>query len=445
MVLGEYTDYLHGLHRKYGPVVRIGPDRVSDSCASDFKKVMASYKFRKNIDYDGFGGIHQNIFSTRDEEFNRMRRRQVGPAFSKTGLDSVERIVQSICVDTFINKLNEIVDISDGSAQFNYFKYFQNITADVIGELTFGESFHAIENDGHPFGSFPPLKFLQSMVPVFTIIDPKLKRFCLEAIKKRQDLIKNREFNTDRIDILQMYLVAVNSSTKKPLSNDELISEMITMVVAGVDTTSITMTWLVTYYMLYPKVYKRVVNEIRSNFSEKDHKITYKEAREKLPYFIATVYEVLRIKGSAGGALAREAPKEGVNLSGYDIPHGTDIYMFISGAHQDTQVWGNKLNFNPDRFMGTEGEILKKEIVAFSTGIRICPGKSLAWMEILMIISNLIKNFDLSLPSNSLYGPNILDIKNESEPMVPRDITFGTRPPENPERDCNIVISRVLS
>ncbi|OLY79477.1 Benzoate 4-monooxygenase [Smittium mucronatum] len=419
---------------------------------------MASYKFRKSSNYEGFGGSHQNIFSTRSEDFNRMRRRQLGPSFSQTGLDSVESIVEAICVDTFIKKMNELVQNGNGSAQINYFKYFQDVTADVIGELAFGERFHAIEKNGHPVTSwvnesmkrssktsmFPLLKALMPYIPALDTVVPELKRFCLQAINNRRALINSGKFDKDRIDILQMLLVSVNTSNKKPLSDDELIAEMVTMVIAGVDTTSITMTWLVTYYMLYPKVYKRVADEIRSNFPDKDYKITDKEAREKLPYFVATVYETLRIKGSVGGALARDVPKDGVELSNYYIPQGVEVCMFIAGAHQDPQVWGNDLSFNPDRFIGPNGENLKKEVLAFSAGVRICPGRNLAWMEIFMIIPNLILNFDLSFPSTSFYGPNVLDPENGNTPKVPRDVTFATRPPENPDRDCNIVITRPL-
>ncbi|OMJ11248.1 Cytochrome P450 2U1, partial [Smittium culicis] len=98
--------------------------------------------------------------------------------------------------------------------------------------------------------------------------------------------------------------------------------------------------------------------------------------------------------------------------------------------------------FNPDRFLGPEGEKLKKEIVAFSTGVRICPGRNLAWMEILQIIPNMLKDFDLELPADSKFGPNILDPKRNNQPLLPKDITFGTRSPANPDADCNIVIKK---
>ncbi|OMJ24083.1 Versicolorin B desaturase [Smittium culicis] len=453
---GETTRYLQSLHDKYGPIVRITPDKVSVSNTKEFKKILASYKYRKGEEYEGFANVHESIFSTRDEDFNRMRRRQVGPAFSTTGLNTVDSKVFELCVTNVENKFIRDIDLGGGATEFNYFKHYQNIAADVIGELAFGKSFDAVKNDGHDitdwvnssmrnsviFRSFPLLKLIQQMIPALTTKERKLRNYCLEAIKQRKDLIKNNKYDEKRIDILQMYLTAINTSNNKPLSEDELIAEMVTMVIAGVDTTSITMTWLTVYYMLYPHIYKRVLDEIRTNFPDKDRKITQHDAKEKLPYFIATVYETLRVVGSVGGILFREAPKDGVEILGYNIPQGNEFGMFIPGTHNDTEVWHDPRTFNPDRFLGPEGDNLKKEIVAFSTGVRICPGRNLAWMEILQIIPNMLKDFDLELPADSKFGPNILDPKRNNQPLLPKDITFATRPPANPDADCNIVIKK---
>ncbi|OLY77651.1 Averantin hydroxylase [Smittium mucronatum] len=455
-VTGDFTRYCLDLHEKYGPVVRIGPNRVSDCKTKDFKKILATYRFRKSANYDGFANVHQSLFSTRSEEFNRMRRRQVGPAFSQTGLDSMDSSVETVCVDAFIEKLNQLVDAGHGSAEFNFFKYYQNVTAEVIGLLAFGERFHAVENGGHEitewidasmknFGlskSFPIMKVAMAVIPSLSVNETKLRKFCLEAINKRRQLIKTNKIDANQVDILQMLITATNTSNKKPLTDDELIAEMVTMVIAGVDTTSITMTWLTTFYMLYPQIYKRVVDEIRTNFPDKNHKITDKEAREKLPYFIATVYETLRLRGSVGASLNRDVPKEGVELSGYYIPGGTVVGMFIPGCHADTDVWKNPNSYNPDRFMGPDGEELKKEVVSFSTGVRICVGRNLAWMEIFMIMPNLIRNFDLSAPKDWQFSPTILDPTRDNEPLLPNDVTFATRPPANPDRDSRVVITR---
>ncbi|OMJ26624.1 Cytochrome P450 2J2 [Smittium culicis] len=212
------------------------------------------------------------------------------------------------------------------------------------------------------------------------------------------------------------------------------------MVIAGVDTTSITMTWLLTFYLLYPEVYNKVRDEIRSNFPDKNTKITIQSSREKLPYFIATVYETLRLKGSVGSALMRDIPVDRTEICGYEIPKNVLIGMSIPGSNNDPEIWDTPDIFNPDRFLGPEGEHLKKEITAFSTGVRICPGKNLAWMEISEIIANMLKNFDLELPNNSMYGPNVLDSSRHNEPLLPKDVTFATRPPAYPDRDCNVIV-----
>ncbi|OMJ21853.1 Versicolorin B desaturase [Smittium culicis] len=453
---GEMTRYLQSLHDSYGPIVRITPNALSISSTMEFKKIMASYKYRKTDIYDGFMNVHQSIFSTRDEDFNRMRRRQVGPAFSQTGLDTVDLLLINLCVTNVEAKFNQIIEEGNGVAEFNYFKFYQNVAADVIGELAFGKSFDAVKNNGHDiihwvnvaarntiiFKTFPALKLIQGLIPALSREERKLRNYCLDSIKQRRELIENNKFDNERVDILQMYLAAINTSNNKPLSDDEVIAEMVTMIVAGVDTTSITMTWLTVYYMLYPNVYKKVLDEIRVNFPNKDYKITSQDAREKLPYFIATVYEVLRIVGSIGGSLFRSVPKGGADILGYSIPQDIEVAAFIPGTHNDTEVWENPRSFNPDRFIGPKGDELKKEIVAFSTGVRICPGRNLAWIEIFLIIPNMLKNFDIELPANSKFGPNILDPNGSNKPLLPKDITFASRPPAYPDTDCNIIIKK---
>ncbi|OMJ24080.1 Versicolorin B desaturase [Smittium culicis] len=456
---GDITRHHLFLLKKYGPITRVRPNCVIISNNKEFKKVLATYRYKKSYVYEGFANLEQSIFSTRDENFNRMRRRQVGPAFSQTGLDSVDSLITEICVDSFEKKLREIIQEGNGVVQFNFFKYFQNVTADVIGELAFGKSFDAVQNDGHPitdwvntamknfilFKSFPILKLLQYIYPGLRKNEKKLENFCLESIEQRRRLIKNKSYNEKRIDILQMYLTSINTSNNQPLSDSEIVTEMVTMVIAGVDTTSITMTWLLTFYLLYPEVYNKVREEIRSNFPDKNAKITLQSSREKLPYFIATVYETLRIRGSVGSALMRDIPIDRTEICGYEIPKNVLIGMSIPGSNNDPELWENPDSFNPDRFLGPEGERLKKEITAFSTGVRICPGKNLAWMEIAEIIANMLNNFDLELPSDSMYGPNILDAGRHNEPLLPKDVTFATRPPAYPDRDCNVIIKERAS
>ncbi|PVZ96749.1 hypothetical protein BB558_007315 [Smittium angustum] len=344
----------------------------------------------------------------------------------------IERITLTI-IETprtiLTKKIEELIEDGGGQATFNYFKTFQSLTADVIGELTFGKSFNAVPNDGHPM-----TEWVNSAIQYGTLIQA-----CL-TFRFFRFMFSNLEKDKFNVHIMQMYMTAKNNDGKK-LSYAELVSEMFLMLVAGIDTTSVTMSWLLHIYMVYPDVYRKVVEEIDSVFPDRSKAIKSQEARAKLPYFMATVYECMRLKAAVSGVLFRENNNEGIELSGYYIPPKVDMGMFTEGAHNDTEIWEKPDSFIPERFLGKEGDRLKKEVIVFSFGVRICAGRNLAWAEITTVIPNLMRNYNVRLPDDSRYGVNVLDKNRRNEPLLLEDLVFNTCAPANVERDCNLIVT----
>jgi len=143
VVTGNRIHYIHALHKHYGPIVRISPQEVA---ISDPDSVSAIHKigggFLKSAWYDGITpGRESGIFAMRDPHLHSARRRLFARAFSvssllanwepeireKTGL-AVEKIKQ---------------DAMGGGA--DVFKWWTLMTTDVIAHLSFGESFHMLE------------------------------------------------------------------------------------------------------------------------------------------------------------------------------------------------------------------------------------------------------------------------------------------------------------
>ncbi|OMJ19112.1 Cytochrome P450 71B12 [Smittium culicis] len=172
-----------------------------------------------------------------------------------------------------------------------------------------------------------------------------------------------------------MYLNSVNFTNDKKLTEDEIVAESSVMLLAGTDTTSVTMTMLLHMYTLYPGVYKQAVEEVRSYFPDRSKLIKLAEAKEKLSYVLATFYECMRLAPIVGGHTYRDSSSAGVELSGFNIPKDIQMGLFIEGANKDTTLWKSPESFLPERFLGTEGQALKKEIVTFSHGVRICIGR----------------------------------------------------------------------
>ncbi|PWA03433.1 hypothetical protein BB558_000405 [Smittium angustum] len=452
---GENARYSEKLHNEYGPVVRVAPTQVSISNLKDIKNVLASYRYPKSAEYDAIILKEPNVLTTTDEPRNRMRRRQIGPAFTFTGLETVEELILDTGTRSFKKKLIEIIENGDGVGEFNSFNFFQSIASDVIGLLTFGKSFGAVQNDGHSVATnvngalqfstiiraYPALKPFGLLFPKLLSERNALRQMCLEAIKQRKNDIENGVYDSSRIDILQMLITSINSTNKKNLTNDELVPEMVIMMVAGIDTTSVTMTWLLFIYMVYPDVYAKVKDEIRTTFPDRSQTIKYQEVRSKCPYFMATLYECMRIKAAVNGVMFRRNATDGIELSGYTIPKGVDMGVYTDGAHFDTTVWEKPESFMPERFMGPDGDTLKKNVVAFSYGVRICLGRNLAWMEMLTVIPNLLRDFECKLPADSKYGPHVLDPTRNNEPLLLEDKTFATRVPQNIKDDCRIIVT----
>ncbi|OMJ28215.1 Cytochrome P450 3A9 [Smittium culicis] len=335
------------------------PKQISVANPRDFKKITSTYKFPKSGAYDDLAVSQQNIFSTNSEDFNRMRRRQIGPAFTQTGLDQVEDIVlqyeESICIRKQEFEQNDI---------------------------------HGIP------------------------------------------------------DILQMYLNSINTTNNKKLSREELVSETLVMLIGGTGSTSLTMTHLLHLYTLYPDIYKRVTDEVRSKFPDRSKIIKYQEAKENLPFLTSTIYESLRLMPVVAGLLSRENNFENLELSGIKIPKGTVINLYIEGANKNPDFWESPDSFNPDRFMGSKGETLRKEVATFSHGVRICPGRNLAWFEMLTVMSNLLRDYDFQLIEGSNYSPSNLDPGRNYEPKLYDTESTLVLSPSYPERDCNIQFFR---
>ncbi|OMJ10620.1 Cytochrome P450 2L1 [Smittium culicis] len=142
------------------------------------------------------------------------------------------------------------------------------------------------------------------------------------------------------------------------------------------------------------------------------------------------------------GLLSRENNFENLELSGFQIPKGTEINLYIEGANKNPDFWESPDSFYPERFMGPKGEILRKNVATDSHGVRICPGRNLAWFEMLTVMSNILRDYDFKQIEGSPYSSSNLDPRRNYEPKFYDTESTLVLSPSNPERDCNIQFFR---
>lgn len=140
---GTQPIYVHRLHQSYGPLVRTGPDNV-DVNSMDAVKAIYNIKneYPKSPWYLNIAGVNEHdVFSTPDIDFHRRHRRVLGGSMSESALKAYIPAVTSR-VDFAISRMREELN-NEGAVDIS--KWWLFMTTDVIGELTFGESFKTLE------------------------------------------------------------------------------------------------------------------------------------------------------------------------------------------------------------------------------------------------------------------------------------------------------------
>ncbi|KAI8325076.1 cytochrome P450 [Martensiomyces pterosporus] len=457
---GGMARYARSESERYGDIYVYGPNAVSISDPADARIVFGARSIRKAECYAALDALNiENTLSTRDPHLASTRRRQLGPYFSPSYLRRMEQTIMDYGVLALKQKWDSLISKSPaGSVEVNYSKEFLLATFDISGALSFGRAFDALKNDDATIAHwilavliYTGTRYMLAGCPKFIasfILLPwerKCKKFIdfsAEAIAKRKELLSNLEekgMGSEKpADLLQAFIDAEDPESKVRMDPTQVHAESITMLMVGSETSSNTLTWTLHLLMLHPQHYQRAADEVRSAF-DKDHVIHYNEGKAKLPFIESCLYESMRLWPASSCQIPRIAPEGGITLRGHFLPAGTVINVNIQGVNLNEKIWASPHLFDPTRFLGNEAA--KNRVLSFASGVRACPGKALAMMEMTTILANLLKDYDFALPADyTLRGPAVLDKKGNPRVMDSR--LFVVRTAKNPERDCRITVSK---
>ncbi|KAJ2911203.1 hypothetical protein GGI21_000117 [Coemansia aciculifera] len=466
IIRGTYYEYSIKLHTQYGDLVRIGCDHVSLSNASELRRILATHSFRKGANYERSMFDKPSVFSTTDADLNRTRRRQLGSLYSMASIRAMEDLVLEHGVLSLIKSWDGALATSKSqeskTATVSYYYGFHGIGFDVIGILGFGQSFNVISQGDTTmadaihgmmtllalFGRLPVTRKMRWAFPRLFAAKDYVATIGTRAIESRKSFVK-KNGKPPCIDILQKLIDARDPETGQAIDMPSLVSETAALLVAGTDTTSNTMSWTMMHLLHYPQAYQRLCSDIRKAFPDHSTPIRYEEARARLPYLTAVISESMRLNPTVAGYLPRRLPAandgggSGVDLCGYFIPSDsaaatTEICLAFAASHRCSTTWLNPHVFDPERFLGPDAEANAKNMLAFSSGARMCMGRNLAWVEMYTTLANLLRRYDFRLPANAPYGPHRL--RNGIPEEIP-GTAFVTGGPKFPKRDCLVEIS----
>ncbi|PON37683.1 Cytochrome P450, E-class, group I [Parasponia andersonii] len=217
----------------------------------------------------------------------------------------------------------------------------------------------------------------------------------LPILRKRKEELPKGELKPEN-DILSC-LLALRDENHEPISDDTIMDNYVTLMVASHDTFAILMSLTIWKLSRDPEIYHKVLKEhkeiIRRREGKEDQKLTCGEI-QKMKYTWRVAQELMRMIPPVFGSF-RKALKD-TSYGGYDIPKGWQVFWVTWGTHMNRDVFENPTEFDPSRFENPSKPISPYAYVPFGGVLHICIGNEFARVETLVTIHNLVTFYEWS-------------------------------------------------
>jgi cytochrome P450 len=215
---------------------------------------------------------------------------------------------------------------------------------------------------------------------------------------------QRRKSGEDKGDVISMLLMARDDDGAQ-MSDQQLRDELLTLFIAGHETTANLLTW--TWYLIsqHPEVEAKLYDELKTVLDGRTT-LTYQDL-PALKYNDMVIKEVLRLYPPAW-IIVRQ-PFEDATIGDYRIKKGTTVFVSPYVIHHDARFYPEPERFMPERFAPeAEAKIPHYAYIPFSGGPRICIGISLATMEARLIIATVMQQFRLRYEAKQPLKPSAL-------------------------------------
>ncbi|KAL7640316.1 UNVERIFIED_CONTAM: hypothetical protein RMT77_009731 [Armadillidium vulgare] len=230
-------------------------------------------------------------------------------------------------------------------------------------------------------------------------------------------------------DFIDDYLIEMDKQKNNPdstMSIEDLIGCIGDLFTAGLETTSMTINWIVFYLATFQHVQKKLHEEI-DEVLPKGTEFTL-EHKSRLPYTEAFLSEVFRYSSlaSLGGF---HTTRSEVNFAGYTIPKDAVVLPFLGSVHYNPKYFDSPQEFQPERFINSDGkfETPKEGLLPFGVGKRQCIGESLARMELFIFMTTMLQELHFSTPPNKSLDLTRTDVPFLRQPKINQDIIITIR------------------
>lgn len=343
--------------------------------------------------------VGQGLFSSEGETWQRQRR-LMQPHFTPK---AVQRYA-----DDMRGAVQQMLQRWSGQAEVEALFESMRMAMDVIGRTMFGvPEIGEAGPIGRAIGTSLELasRRMFELLPLplwlptrqnrrFVAAKREVDAFIYALIAKRRAGATGSEASRDLLDVL---IAAVDDESGRGMSDEQLRDEVMTVFIAGHETTAVSLTWALSLVARHPQVMARLHAEVDALGVD----LPGLEDISKLPYTRQVIDETLRLY-PAVWAIPRTAARDDV-LDGYPIAKGSIVNVMVHELHRQADVWPDPERFDPERFAaGAAAGRHKSAYMPFGAGHRICIGIHFALLELVVALAAIARRY-----SWKLVGPAV--------------------------------------
>lgn len=390
--------FVEAVESAYGDVARfdMGPldtFMVTDPDAIERVLVSEADRFRKpDFQDDALGDLLGSGLLLSEGETWKRQRKLANPAFSMSRLAGV--------ADRITGHAEALVDDWSPGDEVDVEREMTTVTLDVILDLMMGvelpeDRVRTIQDQLVPLGRrFEPNPFrfaTPSWVPLpgdheFASAVSNLEEVLDEIIADREGTVGDEDDGP-----MDLLAVLIRARERGEQSRDQLRDELMTMLLAGHDTTALTLTY--TWFLLseHPAVERRVHREIDEVLSGDRPSMEHVPEFEYVEWVIE---EAMRLYPPVYTLF--RTPTRPVELAGYPVPEGASVMLPQWAVHRSDRFWDDPETFDPDRWRPErQGDRHRFTYFPFGGGPRHCIGKHLAMLEAQLILATVASQHSL--------------------------------------------------
>ncbi|MFC1747847.1 cytochrome P450 [Pseudomonadota bacterium] len=344
------------------------------------------------------------VFSAEGEEW-KVQRKMMNQAFKMSQLVHY--------YPTIIETTNQLITKLDESCKqggtLDFQALMQRFTIDITTQLAFGYDVNSLDNSDSEFQKncatvFPMISYrLKAPFPYWRYFKMKkdkaldsamsfIRENCDQFIIDAEEKVKHKEVPGN---ILESMIMARDEEGIQ-FSHQQLFANIVTLLLAGEDTTANTLAWVIHYLIKEPAYQAQLQQEI----AEKTEGLDLRDPKslDQLPLLSAVIQEAMRLMPVAPLLYMENIHDQ--NIEGYDIPAGTMLTLLVSQAGHEAANFPTPEAFKPDRWLNMTDEEKKhhgKTLMHFGSGARLCPGMQLAYLEIKYALIAMLRQFTFSV------------------------------------------------